>query len=49
MRVDAFEPGACFAVHSAHPAGPEKKEKVYAVRRDRETSDRPWRPVAALS
>ena len=27
----------------------ERKEKVYAVRRDRETSDRPWRPVAALS
>ena len=30
--------------HTTH-SGTEKKEKVYAVRRDRETSDRLWRPV----
>ena len=38
----------CVAIHG-NRKDKKEKEKVYAVRRDRETSDRPWRPVAALS
>ena len=32
-----------------HWYGRKGKEKAYPVRRDKEASDRPWRPIAALT
>ena len=33
---------------AVHPSKKKEKEKAYAVRRDREASDRPWHPAAGF-